>query len=81
MDENEGTRDAASLNSKVLLLGGLVGALLGVGAAYLFLQQAEKESRPVRLTPGEGVKLGLLALGTLKQVSQLGSEEKGKKKK
>ena len=59
-----------------LLIGGLIGALLGLGAAYLLVQRAEKENQPLKLTAGEGIKLGLLALGTLRQVTQIGGGDK-----
>ncbi len=61
----------ASWKAKVLLIGGLLGALTGVGVAYLLTQRAEEEGE-LRLTPGEGVRLGLLLLGLLRQVSELG---------
>ena len=58
--------------SKTLLFGALVGALVGVGAAYLMVQRADKEGGSVRMGTGEGIKLGLLVLGLLRQVAQLG---------
>jgi hypothetical protein len=59
----------------VLLLGGLIGALMGLGAAYLFIQRAERENRALRLSTSEGIKLGLVALGAMKQFAQLGGEK------
>ena len=57
---------------KVMLAGGAVGLLVGLGAAYLLVQRSEREgSKPV-LNLVEGIKLGLLVLGLLRQVSQLG---------
>ena len=57
---------------KVMLVGGAVGLLVGLGAAYLLVQRSEREgSKPV-LNLVEGIKLGLLVLGLLRQVSQLG---------
>jgi hypothetical protein len=61
---------------QALILGGIIGTLLGLGAAYLLIQRAEKENQPLKLTAGEGIKLGLLALGTLRQITQLGGGEK-----
>lgn len=58
--------------SRTLLFGAIVGALAGVGAAYLLVQRAEREGRSPEMTAGEGVKLGLLVLGLLRQVAQLG---------
>lgn len=55
-----------------LLVGGAVGALTGLAAAYLILRRAEQQKTPVRLEPGEGLRLGLLVLGLLRQVAALG---------
>lgn len=55
-----------------LLVGGAVGALTGLAAAYLILRRAEQQKTPVRLEAGEGLRLGLLVLGLLRQVAALG---------
>ncbi|HLF89640.1 MAG TPA: hypothetical protein VI451_11875 [Anaerolineales bacterium] len=57
---------------KTLLIGAGVGLLAGLGAAYMLVQRAEKDGGRPELSAGEGVKLGLLVLGLLRQVSQLG---------
>ena len=67
--ENE-TQD--NWKMKALLIGAGVGLLAGLGAAYMLVQRAEKNGEPPELSAGEGVKLGLLVLGLLRQVSQLG---------
>lgn len=58
--------------AKALVVGALVGALVGVGSAYLMIQRAEREDGEMRMGTGDGIKLGLLVLGLLRQVSQLG---------
>jgi hypothetical protein len=55
-----------------LLVGGAVGALTGLAAAYLILRRAEQQKTPVRLEAGEGLRLGLLVLTLLRQVAALG---------
>jgi hypothetical protein len=57
---------------KTLLIGALIGALTGVGAAYLLVQRAERQGEVPRLDAGEGVKLGMRILGVLRHVAQLG---------
>jgi hypothetical protein len=59
---------------KTLLIGGVVGALTGVTAAYLIIRRAEGEEREVRLEAREGIRLGLLVLGLLRQVASLGQK-------
>ncbi len=61
-----------NLKTKALLFGALIGALVGVSAAYLLIQRAEKEDGKLQVGTGEGIKLGLLVLGLLRQVAQLG---------
>jgi hypothetical protein len=61
---------------KILILGGLIGACMGLGAAFLLIQRAERENRTLSLSPAEGIKLGLVALGAMKQFAQMGSGEK-----
>ncbi len=58
--------------SKTLFMGIIIGALAGLGAAYLIVQRAEREGKNPEMTAGEGVKLGLLVLGVLRQIAQLG---------
>lgn len=58
--------------TKVILVGGVVGLLTGLVAAYMLVQRAEKAGDKPMLSSGEGVKLGLLVLGLLRQVTQLG---------
>lgn len=57
---------------KVMIAGALLGALVGLAGAYLMVQNAEREGAKVTMTAGDGVKLGLLLMGTLRQVAVLG---------
>lgn len=58
--------------NKVLVVGGAVGLLAGLGAAYLLIQRSDREESQPVLNMVEGIKLGLLIFGLLRQVSQLG---------
>ena len=79
MDEIEKTDN--SWKSKALLFGAVIGALTGVGTAYFLIKNAEKEGETLSLSSGQGLKLGLLILGTLRQVMQLDDgQSKGKKR-
>ncbi len=61
----------SSSNAKFLFLGGCLGALTGVGIAYVLAQRAERQGGEVRLSTGEGLRLGLVMLGMLRQVADL----------
>ncbi len=67
-----GTQLEDNWKPKALILGAVIGALVGLGAAYLFSQQAEKSGTRPEMSAGDGVKLGLLLLGLLRQVAALG---------
>jgi uncharacterized membrane protein (UPF0136 family) len=58
---------------KLLVAGVVIGALTGLGAAYLMLQRAEKQGAKPSLSTREGISLSLLVFGLLRQVSLLGS--------
>ena len=57
---------------KTLLLGGVIGALTGLAAAYMLVQRAERQGEPPKLGAGEGVKLGVWVLGLLRRIGDLG---------
>ena len=66
--------------TKLLLFGGIAGALVGVGAAYLYMRSVEVEQggtalSPRRVKPTAAVSVGLSVLGLLRQIASLGVEE------
>jgi hypothetical protein len=58
---------------KVLLIGGLIGALTGLGAAYLIISKSQVHDEPPKIGAGDGVRLGLLLLGLVRQIGELGA--------
>lgn len=61
--------------SEILIIGAILGALTGLGAAYLLVQRATRTEDEVSLTTGEGLRLGFLILGLLRSISSLGDED------
>ena len=63
--------------TRVMVIGGLVGGLVGVLAAQLYLRSAEEKSGEEEevelsaLEPGDLIKLILSVLGTLKLVDSM----------
>jgi hypothetical protein len=57
---------------KVLVLGAVIGAATGLLGAYLLVQRSKNEPEPPKLNAGEGVRLGVLLFGLLRQISLLG---------
>lgn len=68
------TQEDDSWKQKYLLVGAVLGALTGLGAAYLMVQRADREHTRPDLGAGEGVRLGILLLGLLRQIAVLGDE-------
>ena len=64
--------ETTNYRTRVLLIGGVLGALTGLGAAYLFMQSQQRrgdDAPPV--SGGTLVKLGLLVFGLLRSVGGL----------
>lgn len=72
MSEELNIKQEENWRPKVLVIGAVAGAVIGAYAAYLFVNQAEKFGNKPEVTAGDGVRLGLLVLGLLRQVTALG---------
>jgi uncharacterized membrane protein YgaE (UPF0421/DUF939 family) len=59
---------------KSLLTGGVIGALVGVGAAFLLTKRAEQRGQSLAITPKKGVQLGVMIAGLLRSILSLGEE-------
>ena len=63
-----------SWKAKTLIIGGIVGALTGLGAAYLLTRRAEQKGEPLAISSGQGLKVGMLVAGLLRSILSLGDE-------
>lgn len=59
---------------KTLVIGAALGALTGLGAAYLLTKRAERRGEKLSLSTGKGVKLGMLIAGLLRSILTLGED-------
>lgn len=63
-----------NLRMRVLIAGGVIGALLGVGAAYLYLRasplevDAEGKEKLPAIQPGKALAAGLGVLTAIRQI-------------
>jgi hypothetical protein len=64
--------------TRIFIIGSIVGAMAGVGAAFLLVKRAEEEHTQPRLTAGEGVQLGLGLLGLMRLIASVGGEKEKK---
>jgi nitrate reductase gamma subunit len=56
--------------TRTLILGGLIGALTGLGMAALLVRRAEQQGERPKLGTSEGMKIGMALLSLLRQISK-----------
>lgn len=74
-DNIENIENAQIVQNKkmvTLAVGSVLGALVGLAAAYLLWNNAEKSGGDIDISAGEGISLSLLVMGLLRQVAKLG---------
>jgi hypothetical protein len=70
----EETQPDNSWKIQALVVGGAVGALVGLGAAYLLTKRADQKGTQLAISPGKGVQLGVLLAGLLRSILSLGED-------
>ncbi|UYN92179.1 MAG: hypothetical protein KIT70_01460 [Anaerolineales bacterium] len=60
--------------SGLLAVSAVLGALMGVAAGVLLLRRAEQRGSQVAISGSEGLSIGLLVIGLLRQIATLGDE-------
>lgn len=80
-----GGRERMNLRQKLLIVGGVAGAVVGVFAAFLYIKANERRIDAVeageaeemnQVSPGEAISLGVSLLGVLRLISELGQRKK-----
>jgi hypothetical protein len=70
-------RQSGDWRPQVFMIGGLVGAVLGLLSAYLYVRAAEQSqadgSTPEGPAPTDAVKLGLSLLTIIRTITEWGS--------
>lgn len=62
----------SSIKIRTMLIGTIIGAAVGAGAAYLMLQHADELQDAPKITANQGIQVGLGLLGVLKLISGFG---------
>ncbi|MBM4423389.1 MAG: hypothetical protein FJ030_08350 [Chloroflexi bacterium] len=57
---------------KAILIGGAVGALVGIGAAYLYIRNIEEAGEPLQLATKDALQIGVSLASLVKQVASMG---------
>lgn len=76
MDDNSTGLD---WRTKTYIIGAAIGAVVGVGAAYLYVHSSEEEGRAPELRPTEAVGIGLAIIAALRQIANLHAGDAKKK--
>lgn len=71
--QNELQRRDDNWKAKTYIIGGLVGAAVGLTTAFLLARNAEEtRSGPPQISSGDALKLGVAVLGVMRGVAALG---------
>lgn len=58
--------------TKALIIGGVLGLVSGLFAAFLLIQRSEQKQVKPQLNAKDGVKVGMGLLGVLRLISDMG---------
>ena len=60
--------------TKALIAGGVVGALIGVGAVYLYIRNIEEAGEEPQLGTKDALQLGVSVVSLVRQIASLGNK-------
>ena len=60
---------------RTIVVGTIIGALTGLGAAFLLVQRSEAEGSKPKVGSGEGIKLALALLGVFRLIDEFREPE------
>lgn len=70
-DERAIAESGISYETRVLAIGSLIGALVGLAGAFLLIKNNERKGTQLKVSAGEGVKLSLIIMALLRQIAEL----------
>lgn len=62
--------------AKAIAIGALIGAVTGAATAMFLVRRSETRGETLSVTTGEGLRLGMLVAGLLREVAGLPDREK-----
>ncbi len=58
-------------NHQIYLVGGVVGALLGIVIAHFFIKSSPSEEKTIQISPQKGMRIGLQTVNFMYQLLNL----------
>lgn len=58
------------LKRNTLIIGGLIGAVIGVISAILIMREVDENEDAQAISPAKGMKLGMLVMNFLRQLNK-----------
>lgn len=74
VDDEEDVAPELDWRVKALLIGGAVGALAGLGAAYLYVRNIEEAGESPQLGTRDALQVGMSLFSLVRQVASLGNK-------
>jgi hypothetical protein len=65
--------------TKTLIIGAVAGAAVGLAGAFLLTRRAEETGTEITVSTGDGMRLGVMIIGLLRAVADLGKDKEAKK--
>ena len=68
----------SSWRTRTVLAGGILGSLIGVGAAYLYVRAAEEATQggaPKRVKTRDALRIGTAMVAIVRQIAELGGRK------
>lgn len=59
--------------TKAMIVGGVVGALVGVGAAYLYVRNIEEAGEEPKLATRDAMTIGMSLVTLVRQIANMGN--------
>lgn len=60
--------------TKTILVGGILGLVIGLFAAFLFVKNQPADTEPRKLSSKQGMELGLGVVSMIRQIVDLGTK-------
>ncbi len=75
-DELDIELSQVNFRKKVLIIGPVLGAVVGLASAYMLIQSMQRHNTELKISAGEGVSIALIVMALLRQITELPDKRK-----